>query len=84
MPLLRFLFSQAVQRAAANPEVRAKAAEVVEQKVLPTARTAAKTAGERARTVRDELRDISDEVSPLEDPAGFVRRVKGRFVDLDD
>lgn len=84
MPLIRYLIGRAVQRAAADPRVRAKAATVVEKEVLPRARDAARVAGERARTVRDELRDISDEVNPLDDPRGFARRIKRRFIDLED
>ena len=66
MILRRLLFS-AARRLAADPKVQAKAADVYDRDVKP-----------KLSAARDELQDLAKEVNPLEDPAGFARRLRDR------
>ncbi len=66
MILRRLLFS-AARRLAADPKVQAKAADVYDRDVKP-----------KLSAAREELQDLTKEVNPLEDPAGFTRRLRDR------
>ena len=68
MPILRRLLISAAQRFAADPKVQAKAADVYQQGVKP-----------KLSAAQEELRDLSGEVNPLQDPAGFARRLRDRI-----
>jgi len=65
--MLRRLLISAARRFAADPKVQAKAADVYEQDVKP-----------KLSAAQDELKDLTGEVNPLEDPAGFARRLRDR------
>lgn len=65
--MLRRLLISAARRFAADPKVQAKAADVYEQDVKP-----------KLSAAQDELKDLAGEVNPLEDPAGFARRLRDR------
>ena len=71
MPLLRRLLFSAARRLAEDPEVQAKAADVYERGVKP-----------KLTAAKDELRDLTNEVNPLDDPAGFARRLGQRIRDV--
>ncbi len=71
MPLLRRLLLTAARRVAADPKVQAKAADVYQRDVKP-----------KISAAKDELRDLAGEVNPLEDPAGFARRLGARIRDV--
>lgn len=66
MFLRRLIFS-AARRVAQDPQVQAKAAEVYEHGVKP-----------RLSAAREELQELTGDVNPLDDPGGFVRRVRDR------
>ena len=69
--MLRRLLFSAARRIAADPKVQAKAADVYEHDVKP-----------KLSAAKDELRDLAGEVNPLEDPAGFARRLKDRVSEI--
>lgn len=68
LPLLRRLLMTAARRVAADPKVQAKAADVYERGVKP-----------KISAAQDELRDLAGDVNPLDDPAGFARRLGERI-----
>jgi len=81
MALLRTLLFQAARRLAADPRVRAKAAEVVETEIKPRARAAAAKAKPRIEETRADLRRIAAETDPRTQPARFARRAARRIVE---
>lgn len=80
--ILRKVLGFVVRRIAADPRVRAKAADVMERELKPRVREA----GERARAgiaaARDELRGIAAETDPKRDPSGFARKLGNRVRDV--
>ena len=77
--VLRRLLWLAAQRVASDPRARAKAREVVEEKLRPRAEKAWRQAKPRIEAARDELRDIARESDPREAPLGFARKVGARL-----
>lgn len=82
MMILRRILGLAARRIAADPKVRAKAAEIVERELRPRAEAAMRVAKPRLEAARDELREIAREASPTKDPAGFARRLRDRVRDV--
>ena len=80
MPILRRLLIQAAQRVAADPRVRAKAAEVIQNEVVPRAEEAWRNTKPKLAAAKDELKDIAREVDPRDDPKAFAAKVKDRFL----
>ncbi len=78
MMILRRALGLAVRRIAADPRVRAKAAEVVESELKPRIKEAVERARPRLEAARDELREIAREADPRRDPAGFARKLGKR------
>ncbi len=68
--MLRQLFSLAARRAAADPRLRAKAAEVARNHAKPLIER--KLAG---------VRDVASKVDPRDNPAYFAGRVMRRLLD---
>lgn len=81
MPLLRSLLLRAAKEIATNPELRARAVEVIDREVKPRAQAAWTRTKPTLDAAKAELQDIAAETDPRDDPAGFARKVKERFVD---
>jgi hypothetical protein len=79
--LLRRLLFNAARKAAADPRVRAKAADVYEREVKPRAKAAWAEAKPRLEAARDDVKDAAAKVDPRDDPAGFAGEVKRRFIE---
>ncbi len=79
--LLRRLLFNAARKAAADPRVRAKAADVYEREVKPRAKAAWAEAKPRLEAARDDVKDAAAKVDPRDDPAGFTGEVKRRFIE---
>ncbi len=82
MPLIRRLLLQAAQRLAADPRVRAKASEVIEQEVKPRAEAAWRDTKPKLAAVKEELQDIAAEADPVTQPREFAAKLKARFLDI--
>jgi hypothetical protein len=82
MPLIRNLLLKAVQQIAADPRVRAKASEVIEQEIKPRAESAWRDTKPKLAAVRDELQDIAAEADPVTQPKEFAAKLKARFLDV--
>ncbi len=80
--LTRLLISPA-RRIAADPRVRAKAAEVMETEIKPRAQAAWRQAKPQLENAAAELRDIARETNPRANPRKFAAKVKQRFIDRD-
>ena len=80
MPIFRRLLVEAARRAAADPRVRAKAAEVIQTEVKPRAEAAWRNAKPKLAAAKAELQDIAREVDPRDDPRAFAAKVKQRFL----
>ncbi len=78
MLILRRALGLVARRIAADPRVRAKAAEVVEKELRPRIKEAVERARPRLEAARDELRDIAREADPRNDPKGFARKLGQR------
>ncbi len=81
--ILRRILGLAARRIAADPKVRAKAAEVVERELRPRAEAAMRVAKPRLEAARDELREIAREASPTKDPSGLDLRLRDLVIDFD-
>jgi hypothetical protein len=81
MLILRRLLTHAARRAAADPRVQAKAAEVYETKVKPRADTALRNTKANLDFAKSELREIAGEADPRKKPMEFLARTKKRFLD---
>ena len=68
--LLRHILAHAARRAAANPRLRAKAAELYQSKGKPILQRKAA-----------QIREIAQETDPREQPAYFAGRVLRRLID---
>ncbi len=76
---MRRLFWRAAARLAADPRVRAKAADLFEQEVKPRAKALGQRVEPAVRAVRKEVGDAAREADPLKDPKGFAAGLKDRF-----
>ena len=85
MPLIRTLLMAAAKRAAADPELRGKAAEVARDHVLPAAQVAARKSGEAVRTARSavsqDYQAALDEAPPEATRAEIAGRATRRLLD---
>lgn len=79
-PLQRLLYL-AARKIAANPEARAKAAEVYRDEVKPRAEQAMQKAKPKMDAAKAELRDMAAEIDPRREPARFAGRVVRRVID---
>ena len=77
--LLRRLLFNAARKAAADPRVRAKAADVFERKIKPRATAAWAETKPRLDTARDDIKKAAATVDPRSDPAGFAGELKRRI-----
>lgn len=82
MPLRRMLLL-AARHIAADPRVRAKAAEIIEREIRPRAERAWQSAQPRIDAVRSELAAIAAEADPRTEPRRFAALVKERFFAAD-
>ena len=78
MVLRRFLF-HAAHKAATDPAVRAKAAEVFERDVKPLAKAAWAETRPKLEAARDNIRDAAATNDPRRDPAGFAGELKRKI-----
>ncbi len=78
MPLRRLLF-HAARKAAADPRVRAKAAEVFEREVKPRAKAVWAETKPRLEAARDDIKQAAAKADPRDDPAGFAGELKRRI-----
>lgn len=83
MRILSRLLMSAARRIAADPRVRAKAAEVMETEIKPRAQAAWRQAKPQLENAAAELRDIARETNPRANPGKFAAKVKQRFIDRD-
>lgn len=83
MALLHRLFLSAARRAAADPRVRAKTAELYHREVKPRAAAAWADAKPKLDAARRDLGRIARENDPRRDPKGFAAKLKRRFIDDD-
>lgn len=81
MRMLSRLLLSAARRVAADPRVRAKAAEVLETEVKPRAAAAWRQAKPKLDSAANELRDIARETDPRANPRKFAAKVRERFLD---
>ncbi len=77
--LLHRLLFHAARKAAADPRVKAKAAEVFEHGVKPRAKAAWAAAKPRLQAARDDVREAAATIDPRDDPAGFAGELKRRL-----
>jgi hypothetical protein len=82
MLLLRRLLLTAAQRIAADPRVRAKAAEVIEREIKPRAKAAWRETKPKLDAVKAELREIAEETDPRSHPREFAAKLKARFLEV--
>ena len=81
MRILPRLLMSAARRIAADPRIRAKAAEVMETEIKPRAEAAWRQAKPRLENAAAELADIARETNPRANPRKFAAKVKQRFLD---
>ena len=81
MRMLPRLLMNAAKRIAADPRIRAKAAEVMETEIKPRAEAAWRQAKPRLENAAAELADIARETNPRANPRKFAAKVKQRFLD---
>ena len=66
-------------RAATDPRIRAKAAEIYQEEVKPRADAAWQQAKPRIDAAKTEIEEIAHEADPRQDPMKFARRLKERL-----
>ncbi|MFB3150234.1 MAG: hypothetical protein ACE10M_06655 [Alphaproteobacteria bacterium] len=76
---IRQLILYAARRIAADPRVRAKAAEVLETEIKPRAKAAWRQAKPKIEAAAAELKDIARETRPLKHPGKFAAKLKERL-----
>ena len=76
---IRQLILYAARRIAADPRVRAKAAEVLETEIKPRAKAAWRATKPKIEAATAELKDIARETRPLKHPAKFAAKLKERL-----
>ncbi len=80
MPLRRLLI-HAARKAASDPRVRAKVAEVFEREVKPRAKAAWTETRPRLEAARDDIKQAAAKADPRVDPAGFASEIKRRIAE---
>jgi hypothetical protein len=83
MALLHRLLLRAARRAATDPRVQARAADIYQNQVKPRARAAWQETKPRLAAAKRDLKAIARETDPRDDPKGFAVKLKQRFVDGD-
>ena len=81
MPILRQLLWRAAAKVASDPELRAKAAEVVTREVKPRAEAAWRQTKPKLQAARQDLREVAEETDPRRHPALFAGKVTRRLRD---
>ena len=76
---IRQLILYAARRIAADPRVRAKAAEVLETEIKPRAKAAWRETKPKIEAAAAELKDIARETRPLKHPGKFAAKLKQRL-----
>ena len=76
---IRQLVLYAARRIAADPRVRAKAAEVLENEIKPRAKAVWAETKPKIEAAAAELKDIARETRPLKHPAKFAAKLKERL-----
>ena len=66
MPILRSLFWYAAQRVASDPEARAKAADLLEQKIKPRAREAWQQTKPAVARIAERLERLAGDPGPID------------------
>ena len=79
--LVRRLLAMAARRAAADPRVKAKAAELYQAQVKPRAQSAARETKANLDFAKSELSDIAREIDPIKNPKAFLAQAKRRLYD---
>jgi len=79
--LLRRLLFNAARRAAADPRIRARAADVFESRIKPSATAAWAETKPRLDAARDNIKKAAAMVDPRSDPAGFAGELKRRMAE---
>lgn len=79
MALLPNLIFRATRRLAADPQVRAKAVEVVRHQVVPRARDAWRRARPEIEAARDAVVESARETDPKRHPGAFAARLRERL-----
>ncbi|MCH7544606.1 MAG: hypothetical protein IIB65_13320 [Proteobacteria bacterium] len=79
MLLIRQLVLYAARRIAADPRVRAKAADLLETEIKPRAKAAWAETKPKIEAAAAELKDIARETRPLKHPAKFAAKLKERL-----
>ena len=77
--MLRRLLFNAARKAAADPRVRAKAADVFEREVRPRAMAAWAETKPKLDAAHDDIKKAATKVDPRSDLAGFVGELKRRI-----
>ncbi len=77
--LLRRLLFNAARKAATDPRIRAKAADVFEREVKPRATAVWAETKPRLDAARDDIKKAAATVDPRSDPAGFAGELKRRL-----
>ena len=70
--LLRRLLFYAARKAAADPRVRAKAADVFEREIRPRATAAWAETKPRLDAAREDIKNAAAKADPRSDPTGFA------------
>ncbi len=83
MRILPRLLMSAAKRIAADPRLRAKAAEVMQTEIKPRAEAAWRPAKPKLENAAAELRDIARETDPRANPRRFAAKLKQRLLDRD-
>lgn len=76
---IRQLILYAARRIAADPRVRAKAADLLETEIKPRAKAAWAEAKPKIEAAKAELSDIARETRPLKHPGKFAAKLKQRL-----
>ncbi len=83
MRILSRLLMSAAKRIAADPRLRAKAAEVMQTEIKPRAEAAWRQAKPKLENAAAELADHAPQTNPPANPPRFAAKVKQRFIDRD-
>ena len=78
--LMRKLLFDAARKAAANPKIRAKAADIFQGEIKPRAAAAWAETKPKLSAARDDFKKAAATVDPREDPAGFAGELRRRLV----
>lgn len=81
MLILRKVLAYAARRAASDPRVRAKAADLYETQVKPRGEAAWRNTKANAAFARSKLREVARETDPREHPLEYLAKAKKRLFD---